>query len=137
MTDRASDRQAISTVLPEHVEAVNSTDVELLPGGFTDDLVSIAPGMAPVLGKLAMGEYITPIHDRASISIVIEPEALELRGDRAVEWGTCHGEMCPGCGPEAVTPLTKNAPAAPATGANDASGSSVVAAGLEPATSTM
>lgn len=98
MTDRASDRQAISTVLSEHVEAVNSTDVELLPGWFTDDLVSIAPGMAPVLGKLAMGEYITPIHDRASIRIVIEPEALELRGDRAVEWERATARCARGAG---------------------------------------
>jgi ketosteroid isomerase-like protein len=72
---------------------VNNTDVELLLAGFTDDVVYIGPGAAPILGKDAMREYITPIYAEASIDIGMKSEALDVSVDRAVEWGTSHGEM--------------------------------------------
>jgi uncharacterized protein (TIGR02246 family) len=87
------DRDAIAAVLREHVDAVNTTDVELLLKGFTDDVVYIGPGAAPVLGKIAMREYISPIYAQASIQIAMRSESLEIAGDRATEWGSCHGEL--------------------------------------------
>lgn len=92
VSDRSA-TDAIAAVLQEHIDAVNTTDVELLLDGFTDDVVYIGTGAAPILGKAAMREYITPIYARASIDIRMKSEALEVSGDRAVEWGTCHGEM--------------------------------------------
>lgn len=86
----------IAAVLQEHVDAVNSTDVELLLNGFTDGIVYIGAGTPPIIGKSAMREYITPIYAQAAINIGITPEALEINGDRAIEWGSCHGELAMG-----------------------------------------
>ena len=87
------DPARIAAVLKEHVEAVNATDIELLLKGFTDDIVYIGAGAAPVIGKSAMREYISPIYAHASISISMKPAALEINGDRAIEWGSCHGAL--------------------------------------------
>lgn len=93
MTTHTTVENEIAAVLQEHVEAVNSCDVDLLLKGFTDDVVYIGTGAPPILGKAAMRAYIAPIYARASIRIEMKSEALEVSGDRAVEWGTCHGEM--------------------------------------------
>ena len=93
MTSDQVDRDAIGTVLQEHVDAVNTTDVELLLKGFTDDVVYIGPGAAPILGKSAMREYITPIYAQASIQLAMKSESLEIAGDRATEWRSCHGQL--------------------------------------------
>ena len=89
----------------EHVDAVNTTDIELLLRGFTDDVVYISPQAAPIVGKEAMRTFLRPIYSDASISIEIEPESLEITGDRGVEWGSCHGRMSLGGGDPAPVNL--------------------------------
>ena len=84
---------AIAAVWQEHLDAVNTTDLEFFLKGLTDDVVYIATGAAPILGKAAMREYVTPIFAQASVDFQMTSEALEVNGDRAVEWGTCTGQM--------------------------------------------
>ena len=84
---------AIEAVLQEHLEAVNTTDVELLLKGFTEDVVYIGTGAEPIVGKAAMREYIAPIYAHAKIALSMKAHAREISGDRAVEWGTCRGQL--------------------------------------------
>jgi uncharacterized protein (TIGR02246 family) len=99
MTEDQLAVEAIAAVLQEHVDAVNTTDVDLLLNGFTEDVLYIGTGAPPILGKAAMREYIAPIYAEASISIEMKSHALEISSDRAVEWGTCHGELTLGADP--------------------------------------
>lgn len=92
----ATTEDAIAEVLAEHVRAVNSTNVELLLGGMTDDLVYVGQGMAAIRGKDEMRQFITPIYADASIDITMYPTSLEVLGDRAIEWGTVRGTLALG-----------------------------------------
>ncbi len=85
--------KAIAAVRQEHVDAVNSTDPDLLLNGFTDDVVYIGTGAPPILGKATMRTYIAAVYAQASIRIDMNPGALDVHGDRVVEWGSCRGEM--------------------------------------------
>ena len=53
---------AIAGVRTEHVEAVNSTDVELLLKGMTDDVVYLAPQLPPIRGKDELRKFVAPIY---------------------------------------------------------------------------
>lgn len=87
---------AIAAVRAEHVDAVNSTEVELLLKGMTDDVVYLAPELPPICGKIEMRESIAPVYARASIRIEMKVESLEVSGERAVEWGRARGTMAVG-----------------------------------------
>ena len=85
--------EAISRVLQEHVDAVNTCDVELLLRGMTDDVVYLGPSMEPILGKAAMRAYITPLYAKASIQLEATPVSIEIEDSRAIEWGLIKGTM--------------------------------------------
>ncbi len=98
--------EAIAAVRTEHVEAVNSTDVEFLLKGMTDDIVYLAPQLAPIRGKDELRRFIAPIYAQASINIEMEAESLEVSGERAVEWGKVRGTLALGGGDSEPVNLT-------------------------------
>jgi ketosteroid isomerase-like protein len=84
-------KQAIAQVRAEHVCAVNTTDVDLLLKGMTDDVVYIAPEQPPVRGKEALRAFIAPLHGQASLDITMTAESVEVSGAHATEWGSASG----------------------------------------------
>ena len=83
----------ISAVRAKHVEAVNSTDVDRLLSGMTDDVVYLAPDLPPIRGKTAVRTFVAPIYERSAINISMVAESLDVSGSRAVEWGHVHGTL--------------------------------------------
>jgi uncharacterized protein (TIGR02246 family) len=85
--------EAIAAVRAEHVEAVNSTDVDRLLAGMTDDVAYLAPQLPPIRGKDELRRFVAPIYAKASINVEMEAESLEVSGEHAVEWGNVRGAV--------------------------------------------
>jgi len=94
-----ADHDAIAALRRKHVHAVNSTDVDRLLEGMTEDVVYLAPDLPPVRGKSAVPDFVTPIYAKAAINISMTVDSLDLSGDRGVEWGTVLGSLRIGGGP--------------------------------------
>lgn len=85
--------EAIGAVRTEHIEAVNSTDVDRLLTGMADDIVYLAPQLLPIRGKDELRRFVAPIYAKASINIAMDALSLEVSGDHAVEWGNVRGTL--------------------------------------------
>ena len=78
---------AISQVRKNHVEAVNSTDVEFALQDMSDSLVYLAHGLPPIEGKQALRDFITPIYETSSIEIEMIAKDIMIVDNTAIEWG--------------------------------------------------
>lgn len=91
--DEAADRAAIDSLRAEHVAAVNSRDADRLLNGEAEDLVYLAPDLAPIRGKQGLDALIRPLYQRIFPDISMTPQELVLRGDVAIEWGCLGGRI--------------------------------------------
>jgi ketosteroid isomerase-like protein len=91
--DEAADRAAIDSLRTEHVAAVNSRNADLLLNGEADDLVYLAPDLAPILGRQALDALLGPLYQQLAPHITMTPRQVVLRGDLAVEWGCLGGHI--------------------------------------------
>jgi uncharacterized protein (TIGR02246 family) len=87
------DRLAIAAVRAEHLEAVNTTNVELLIRGMAPAVVYLAPGLGPIEGIDALREFVTPIYEEVRPQIAMTPRDVQVVGDVAYEWGLIEGSI--------------------------------------------
>ena len=60
IVDIESEKAAIQTVIDEHMDAIDSLDVNRLLEGQTEDHMDMPPNMPRIIGKQAYIEYFTP-----------------------------------------------------------------------------
>ena len=93
--DAATDREQLATLLREHVDAVNASNVEAILKGMTDDAVYLAPGQPLVRGKDALGKVMVPFYGSNDAQVSMRAEETVVAGDWAWEWGHLSGSIRP------------------------------------------
>ena len=96
------DRKAIIALSKEHMTAVNTTDVELLLKGMTEDVVYLGSGMSPIIGKQELRALVEPMYEQFDINLQMTTKDILISGDLAVEWGMVTGTMTPRNGDKEV-----------------------------------
>lgn len=91
--DELLDRAAIDSLRAEHVRAVNSRNADLLLSGMTEEVVYLAPDLAPVLGRQALDALIRPLYQQFAPAITMTPKEVVVNGDVAFEWGCLGGHI--------------------------------------------
>lgn len=93
--DAATDRQQLATLLREHVDAVNASNVEAIFAGMTEGVVYLAPGQPPVLGRDALRKVMEPFYGSNDAQVSMRAEETVVAGDWAWEWGHFSGSIRP------------------------------------------
>ena len=93
--DAATDRQQLAKLLREHVDAVNASNVEAILAGMTDNVVYLAPGQPPVLGRDALRKVMEPFYGSNDAQVSMRAEETVVAGDWAWEWGHLSGSIHP------------------------------------------
>lgn len=75
--------------------AVNTTDVELLLKGMTEDVVYLGSGMSPIVSKQELRALVEPMYEQFDINLQMTTKDILISGDLAVEWGMVTGKMTP------------------------------------------
>ena len=89
----ANELEAINLIRKSHVNAVNTTNVELLLKDMSSDILYLAPGIDPIEGKEALREFITPIYEVITPNIEMIPTDIEIYDNIAIEWGLINGKL--------------------------------------------
>ena len=87
------DLSELAEVLRAHVDAVNSGDVEALLDHYAEDVVYLAQGLDPILGKPNLEAFIRPFYAQNHAKIAMAAEDRAVEGDLAWEWGVGTGEV--------------------------------------------
>ncbi|HXG94866.1 MAG TPA: DUF4440 domain-containing protein [Blastocatellia bacterium] len=91
----SADMEAINKLNERDMQASKSLDVDALVSLWTDDIVSLAPGAEPVIGKEANRASLLEL--KKAMGDVEIPEykfdfkEIKIAGDWAYEWGTFTG----------------------------------------------
>lgn len=93
--DAATDRQQLATLLREHVDAVNASNVEAILAGMTDDVVYLPPGQPLVRGQEALRKVMEPFYGSNDAQVSMRAEETVVDGDWAWEWGHLSGSIRP------------------------------------------
>ena len=91
--DPKDDLSELAEVLQAHVDAVNSGDVEALLEHFAEDVVYLAPGLDPILGKAKLEALLRPFYAANHLKVTMTAEDRVVEGDLAWEWGVGTGEV--------------------------------------------
>ena len=102
----SADMEAINTLHHRDAEASKKWDIDTLASLWTDDLVTLSQGEAPLIGKDANRASILKLRDE-SRDLQITDYALSFTevkvvGDWAFEWGTYSGTVKPLAGGEPI-----------------------------------
>ena len=96
------DRGALEVLRREHVEGVNARDADAVLGGMAEDVVYLAPGLAPVVGRDSLGVIIRAVYQQIQPGITMTPVDVAIQGNEAVEWGCLGGRILPLEGGDAI-----------------------------------
>jgi len=97
--DQKADLRAIEDLHRRDVAANKAYDVEALAALWTDDVVTMPPAMAPVVGKRANRELLASVEPQAKmldiLDYVQEWQEIQVLGDYAYEWGIFRSTVKP------------------------------------------
>src|ERR1035438_2857206 len=97
--DQKADLRAIEELHRRDVAANKAYDVEALTALWTDDVVTMPPAMAPVVGKKANRELLAAVEAQAKmldiLDYVQEWREIQVLGDYAYEWGIFRSAVRP------------------------------------------
>lgn len=83
--------EAISKLRQDDVKATMAFDIDALAALWSDDIVSLAPGRAPLIGKPANLENLRAMQARSRGIVALQYaqdwRGLQVHGDHAIEWG--------------------------------------------------
>lgn len=100
----ADDKEAIQKLHDDDIQASLALDVPKLESLWTDDIVMLAPGGPPIVGRQANAERLEKMAEAMkNIEIMgYDEQWQEVRivGDIAYEWGSISGRMRPFSGQE-------------------------------------
>lgn len=85
--------QSLKLIRDAHVSAVNSKDVELLLRDMSEDVIYLAPGLEPIIGKESLRKFIVPIYEVVSPTIEMTPKNVKVYNRIAIEWGIIEGKI--------------------------------------------
>lgn len=89
--DYSQDVEAINALLAEHVEAVNSGDVDVNLAGMTEDFIYLPPDQPLMRGRDTLEAMLRPFYDSFNAEIKMIPEETVVAGDWAFQWGAAFG----------------------------------------------
>jgi len=93
--DYSQDVEAINALLAEHIEAVNSGDVDANLAGMSKDLIYMPPGQALMRGRDTLEPLLRSFYDSFDAEINMIPEETVVAGDWAFQWGLFSGIQKP------------------------------------------
>jgi ketosteroid isomerase-like protein len=89
--DQKADLKAIEDLHRRDVAANKAYDVEALAALWTDDVVTMPPAMAPIVGKKANRDLLESASAQAKLVDIVEYtqqwQEIQILGDYAYEWG--------------------------------------------------
>jgi metallo-beta-lactamase class B len=95
--ERGDDRSRIEELHRIDRIATMGPDVDVLLGLLDEEVVSLMPGSAPVVGKDAVRQYMTQLSGSArefeTVEYRQEWKDLRIEGDYAFEWGVFHSKL--------------------------------------------
>jgi ketosteroid isomerase-like protein len=101
----ADDKEAIQKLHDEDIQASLALDVPKLESLWTDDIVMLAPGEPPVVGREANAKRLeTSANAMKNVEIMAYDEQwqeVRIQGDWGYEWGAISGRTRPFSGKEA------------------------------------
>ncbi len=90
--DIEKEQQAILMVITEHMDAIDSLDVDRLLEGQTDDFIDMPPNMPRLVGKQAYGKYFSTLigflQSLKQKEMVFLTDEIVVAGDWAYHIGT-------------------------------------------------
>jgi ketosteroid isomerase-like protein len=95
--DQKADLKAIDELHKKEVAATRAYDVPALAALWTDEIVSLPPGGAPLIGKKANREALQAGEEQSKLVDIMDYaqkwEEVTITGDYAFEWGTFRSQI--------------------------------------------
>lgn len=91
----SDDITAINEIREREVIGAEAGDVELLLSLRTGDFISIPPNRPSVVGKEAVGDFLTEVHKQTDTELTFISDEITIYGDWAHDRGTLKGTATP------------------------------------------